>query len=345
MIASRPSPASLVHSTAKRRSDVGVSPRPASGAGSSPGGAQAPPPAAGSQTARWCAGSTTGGGVTCAGCRRRRRRPEARVDQLSCRSGHVQLGPAQLVGRLGQGGPARLVARQSRRHPTHVVRLRHEEVLVRAQGAQVVRRLGDHGAPVGDRLQDPHPLECGLGAAVQVDQHLAAREQGPLLAAREEVGTPGGHLLVRGEHQLGAQPGQVTGGAREDADPAFVGGAEVGDVDVAVPPLLTGVPGRDQPEREVDRVDPAARQLLDRVHGDLEAPGQPRGVPHGGLELLGARVLDAEPHRPGPQRLRLGWCEDVVLVRHHDRHGAGIGDLGHEPPVGDRFEARAARPR
>ena len=65
---------------------------------------------------------------------------------------------------------------------------------------------------------------------------------------------------MRGEHELGAQPGQVTGGPREDADPAFVGGAEVGDVDVAVPPLLTAVPGRDQTEREVDRVGPAARQ-------------------------------------------------------------------------------------
>ena len=71
VVATRPSPARLVQSTATAPSAAGatswVTTCVAMGAGSRPRGAQLPPSAAGSQTARWRPGSGTGGGARSAG--------------------------------------------------------------------------------------------------------------------------------------------------------------------------------------------------------------------------------------------------------------------------------------
>jgi hypothetical protein len=249
-------------------------------------------------------------------------------------------GPHPVVGGLGQCGAARLVAGQPGRHPAHVGRLSDQEVLTRTERAEVVARLGHHRAAVDDRLQHPDPLERGLGSAVQVEQHPAARQQRPLLRPGQEVRPGRRHLLVRRDHQLVAQSGQVGRRAGQDRQPPLVGRAEVDDVDVPVDlAALPPVPARDVAEPEVRRVDAAAGELGDRVRRDLEAGGQPCGVPRGGLELLGARVLDTEPDGARGQGRLLGRGQCEVLVRHHDGDGAAVDDLRDQPGPGEDLDA------
>ena len=199
------------------------------------------------------------------------REVRGQLQQRPGRRAHVQLFLDEAV-RLGADRPLQLAVAQHRRggraddgFPGH------EQVLPGGERREITARFGDDDAAVAGRLQHPHPLQGPGRLAVQVQQHPAAGQVLVLRPAHQEVRSRLDHRLVRRCQQPDREAVQVAGGPGQERGPPVLGGAEVGDVDVArrVRVATPPVPQRGVAELEPADVVAAPHQLVGGVGVDV----------------------------------------------------------------------------
>ena len=138
---------------------------------------------------------------------------------------------------------------------------------------------------------------AALSSRCRLTRTLLRASSRHLSSPTRKSGRGPGHRLVRRHEQLGAQPGQRAARRRARMPSRRrVGGAEVGDVDIALDrPAAPQVPARHVTQGEQGAVEPASRQLVERVLRDLEPGTEP---------APSARPTPRSPTSPGAPRRR-----------------------------------------
>jgi hypothetical protein len=194
------------------------------------------------------------------------------------------------------------------------------------------RRLGDHGAPVGHRLDHARPLEvAGLHlVAMDVQQDPAAAEQLVLVAPEHHTGHVAVDRAAEPEQpQLGAPVPEQRCEARQHCGTPWRAPAEEQHLDVAVGVGAAVRHRRHATEAQVGRCDVAGGEPVDAVAVDVEDRRRSAHELAREVEPRGARLLGAHrhAHRDRTPHLVVGGVgeREVLVRRDHEVEPAVVG--------------------